>query len=176
MTICDFLKVDKSRFEDAIKAYFLWKELNALIKNSHNRGVNFPETISETLLCVAMNFELNRGRGGDARNPVTNEIIEAKATSNWEQDMTSFSPNESFDFLYFLRLDQRNDELFIYNTEMNSEDLKMIQVSQTQTVGEQQLQGRRPRFSVINQIITPQNINPIAKINLRTKNILKLII
>ncbi|ARC27611.1 MULTISPECIES: Bsp6I family type II restriction endonuclease [Bacillus cereus group] len=56
MALHDFVKIDKSRFEDAVKAYFLWKELNVLIKNSHNRGINFPETISETLLCAAMGF------------------------------------------------------------------------------------------------------------------------
>lgn len=35
MVLHDFVKMDKSRFNDAVKAYFLWKELNALIKNSH---------------------------------------------------------------------------------------------------------------------------------------------
>lgn len=116
MVLRDFVKMDKSRFNDAVQAYFLWKELNALIKNNHNRGINFPETISETLLCSAMDFELNRGTGGDARNPIDGSIIEAKATSNWGNDLTSFSPNEDFDLLYFIRLNQRNDEIYFYNT------------------------------------------------------------
>ncbi|MBD1373576.1 Bsp6I family type II restriction endonuclease [Hazenella sp. IB182357] len=171
MALHDYVKIDKSRFQDAIKAYFLWKELNSIIKNSHNRGINFPETISETLLCYAMDFELNRGTAGDARESKTHRIIEAKATSNWDRDTTSFSPNENFDLLYFLRLNQRDDELFIYNTGINSEDLKGIKVNKKQTLGDQQEQGRRPRFSVIKFIIVPNGINPQGKIDLRTKKI-----
>lgn len=174
MAFHDFVKIDKSRFEDAVKAYFLWKELNALIKNSHNRGINFPETISETLLCATMGFELNRGTGGDAKDPNTNQIIESKATSNWDRDTTSFSPSEDFDVLYFLRLNQRDDELYIYDTGINSDDLKSIQVNKTQTLGDQQAQGRRPRFSVIKFIIEANNIQPVAKVELRTKKIIKL--
>ncbi|MGE6553222.1 Bsp6I family type II restriction endonuclease [Bacillus mycoides] len=174
MALHDFVKIDKSRFEDAIKAYFLWKELNALIKNSHNRGINFPETISETLLCAAMGFELNKGTGGDARDPKTQKIIEAKATSNWDRDTTSFSPSENFDVLYFLRLNQRDDELYIYDTGIDSDNLKFIQVNKTQTLGDQQSQGRRPRFSVIKFIVEANNIKPVAKVELRTKKIIKL--
>lgn len=171
MVLHDFVKMDKSRFNDAIKAYFLWKELNSLIKNSHNRGINFPETISETLLCSAMDFELNRGTGGDAKNPKTGSIIEAKATSNWDRDTTSFSPKEAFDELYFIRLNQRDDTVYFYNTGINSEKLKIIKVNKTQTLGEQQQQGRRPRFSVIKFILEPNNIKPVAMIDLRSKKI-----
>src|SRR5690625_2403135 len=100
----DFIVVDKSRFKDAVRAYWLWKELNAYIKNSHSRGINFPETISETVACFALGFQLNRGSGGDAKNPHTNEIIEFKATSNWGNDTSSFSPIKDFYPLYFIRL------------------------------------------------------------------------
>jgi hypothetical protein len=167
----DYVTIDKSRFKDALKAYWLWKELNAIIKNSHNRGVNFPETISETLLCYALGFELNRGSGGDARNPDSNEVCEVKATSNWKKDTSSFSPSESFDSLYFVRLNQREDHIYIYDLKLNSEDLKEIHVSKKQTVGDQQAQKRRPRFSIIQKIIEPQNLSPIAYIDLRKEKI-----
>ncbi|MEH7455628.1 Bsp6I family type II restriction endonuclease [Gottfriedia acidiceleris] len=174
MALHDFVKIDKSRFEDAVKAYWLWKELNGLIKNSHNRGINFPETISETLLCASMKFELNRGTGGDAKDPSTGNIIESKATSNWDKDLTSFSPSEKFDLLYFLRLNQRDDELYIYNTGINSDDLKSIKVNKTSTVGDYQEAGKRPRFSVITNIIELNNLQPVAIIDLRTKKITNL--
>lgn len=174
MVLRDFVKMDKSRFNDAVKAYFLWKELNALIKNSHNRGVNFPETISETLLCVAMDFELNRGTGGDARDPKNNKVIEAKATSNWDKDTTSFSPNESFDELYFIRLNQRDDEVYFYATGYDSDKLRDIEVNKRETLGDQQDQKRRPRFSVIEKIIEKDNIKPVAMVDLRAKKVKKL--
>lgn len=171
MSLNDFIKVDKSRFKDAVKAYWQWKELNAYIKNSHNRGINFPETISETLLCYALGFELNRGTGGDARNPKTGEVCEAKASSNWDRDTSSFSPNEQFDRLYFIRLDQRNDEAYIYDLDLNSEDLKSIPVNKNETVGDQQNQKRRPRFSIIQKVIIEKGIEPIAKVNLRNEKV-----
>ena len=59
-----------------MRSYWLCKELNAIIKNAHNRGINFPETISESAACYALGFELNRGSGGDARNPQTNDILD----------------------------------------------------------------------------------------------------
>ncbi|MDX5981308.1 Bsp6I family type II restriction endonuclease [Exiguobacterium profundum] len=167
----DYIKIDKSRFNDAVKAYFLWKELNALIKNSHNRGINFPETISETLLCYALGFELNRGSGGDARNPQTGEIVESKASSNWDRDTSSFSPNEFFNRLYFVRLNQRDDEVFFYDLGLNSQELRDIPVSRTQTLGDQQDQGRRPRFSIISTIIEREGLNPVAMIDLRGKKV-----
>ncbi|MGJ8474378.1 hypothetical protein ACSFDN_28715, partial [Bacillus cereus] len=68
----------------------------------------------------------------------------------------------------------RDDELYIYNTGINSDNLKLIQVNKTQTLGDQQKQGRRPRFSVIKFIIEANNIQPVAKVELRMKKIIKL--
>ncbi|HDF6786652.1 TPA: Bsp6I family type II restriction endonuclease [Staphylococcus aureus] len=169
----DYVKIDKSRFNDVVSAYFLWKELNSLIKNSHTRGINFPEIISESLLCYAMGYRLNRGKGGDAFDENGKGVIEVKATSNFDRDTTSFSPSENFDSLFFMRLNQRNDELFIYDTGLNSDKLKDIEVSKKQTVGDQQKEKRRPRFSVIKKVINEFDIEPIAKIDLRTKKIEK---
>ncbi len=173
--INDYVVVDKSRFNDAIKAYFLWKDLNGIIKNGHNRGVNFPETVSETLCCAATGFMLKKNKSaGDAYDSITNEVIEIKASSNWDKDTTSFSPIEKFDKLYFLRLNQRDDELYIYNIGINSEQLKNIKVNQTQTVHDQQLQGRRPRFSVIKTLIEDQQILPVIKVDIRREKIINL--
>ena len=110
---------------------------------------------------------MNRGTGGDARNPDTGEICEAKATSNYDSDMSSFSPNERFDHLFFIRLDQREDMAYIYDLGIDSEDLKDIPVSRTETVRDQQAQGRRPRFSVIKQVINEEGLEPIGRVNLR---------
>ncbi len=167
----DLIVIDKSRFKDAVRAYWLWKELNNYIKNSHNRGINFPETISEAMTCYALDLRLNRGSGGDAVDPRTNEVIEIKASSNWDRDTTSFSPSEQFDHLYFARLKQREDELYIYDLGISSEELKQINVNRTQTVEDQQRQGRRPRFSVINKIITERGYQPLCYIDIRKEQV-----
>lgn len=168
----DLVIVDKARFFDAIEMYFLWKELDQRIRSSATRGINFPETISEALACYALGFKWNKGSGGDAMDE--NKVIEFKATSNWDKDTTSFSPSEKFDILYFLRLDKRNDELYIYDTGLNSEKLKLIKVNKTETLEQQQKAGRRPRFSMIKFVIEPQNLKPIMKINIREKKVVKL--
>lgn len=168
----DLVEVDKARFLDAVEMYFLWKELDQRIRSSATRGINFPETISEALACYSLGFKWNKGSGGDAFNE--NKIIEFKATSNWDRDMTSFSPSEMFDNLFFLRLDKKNDELYIYDTGLNSEKLKQIQINKKETLVQQQEAGRRPRFSVINFIIEPQKLEPMIKINIREKKVVKL--
>lgn len=168
----DLVEVDKARFLDGIEMYFLWKELDLRIRSSATRGINFPETISEALACYALSFKWNKGSGGDAING--NEVIEFKATSNWDKDTSSFSPTEKFDKLYFLRLDKRNDELYIYDTGFNSDNLKKIKVNKKETLEQQQQAGRRPRFSVINTIIVPEGLMPIIKINIREKRTIKL--
>ncbi|WP_373206050.1 Bsp6I family type II restriction endonuclease [Clostridium tertium] len=170
----DLVTVDKSRFYDAIKAYFLWKELDTIIRTSHTRGINIPETITETLLCYVSDFKLNKGSGGDAFDEENNRVIEVKATSNFDRDTSSFSPKEEFDALFFVRLDKRNDVMYFYDLEMNSSDLKLIKVNSTQTLGEQQQQGRRPRFSVIKFVIEEKGLEPYAKLDLRTKKIVNL--
>lgn len=168
----DLVEVDKARFLDAVEMYFLWKELDQRIRSSATRGINFPETISEALACYSLGFKWNKGSGGDASNE--NKIIEFKATSNWDRDTTSFSPSEMFDNLFFLRLDKKNDELYIYDTGLNSEKLKQIQINKKETLGQQQEARRRPRFSMINFIIEPQKLKPMIKINIREKKVVKL--
>lgn len=170
----DLVVVDKSRFKDSIKAYFLWKELDSIIRNSHSRGVNIPETITEALLCYVTGFKLNKGSGGDAYDDVNEKVIEIKATSNFDRDTTSFSPKEQFDSLHFVRLDKREDIIYFYDLEMDSNDLKKIKVNSTETVEDQQKQKRRPRFSVIKFIINERGLEPYAKIDLRTQKITKL--
>ncbi|MCJ1994081.1 Bsp6I family restriction endonuclease [Lactococcus piscium] len=47
--------------------------------------------------------------------------------------------------------------------------IKKIQVNKKQSLGDQQKQGKRPRFSVIKKIIEPNNLTQLVKVNLRTK-------
>lgn len=165
--------IDDSRFYDACDAYFLWDKLNTYVKNNANRGINIPETITETIACYALGFKLNRGSGGDARDE-DDSIIEFKASSNLDRDLSSFSPSEKFDKLYFLSIDQTNHCCYIYDTLYDSVSLKNIQVNAGETVKDQQIKGRRPRFSIIKKILEPKKISPIIKVDLRKEKVIKL--
>lgn len=166
-----YIAINKKRYDEIVEAYFKWKSLNDLIKSYGSRGVNFPELISESALCYALNFQLIRESKGDAFDFSNNQIIEVKATSNYDRDTTSFSPKSPFDVLYFMRLDVQQDILYIYNTNCNSEDLKKIDVNENDTFGDHQEQSRRPRFSVIDKIIKKNNLNPIGHIDFKTKKV-----
>jgi len=145
-----------------------------LIKNSHTRGVNLHEAISEPLVCKVNGYLLNKGSGGDAYDPENNRVVEIKGSSNFGQDTTSFSPSEEFDELHFVRLDQREDKFYLYNLNMSSDTLKQVKVNKTQTLEDQQRQGRRPRFSIIKNIIEVNDIKPYAVVDMRRKKIQNL--
>ena len=81
----DLVNIDTSRFKDTIKAYFLWKELDTIIRTSHTRGINIPETITETLLCFVSDFKLpkrlsngrlHKAAGNSVSVPVIKRITE----------------------------------------------------------------------------------------------------
>lgn len=169
----DYVVVDKARYKDSLDMYHLWKELDQRIRTSATRGVNIPETITEAIACYAMRYRWNKGTGGDAID-TSGRIIEMKATSNWERDTSSFSPKEEFDELVFLRLDKRQDLLYIYETNINSDELKRIQVNSSETLEMQQNAGRRPRFSIIKLIIEPRGLEPVKVVSMRDGKITTL--
>lgn len=170
----DLVTIDEEKFYDSIKAYYLWKELNTLIKKSHTRGINLHEAISEPLVCKANNFLLNKGSGGNAFDFRTDRVIKIKATSNFNSDTSSFSPSEKFDEFHFVRLNQNEDRFYLYNLMLNSDQLKKVKVNKSQILEDQQKQGRRPRFSIIKMIIETNNLQPYAIVDMKKKEIIDL--
>lgn len=166
MAKIDLVEIDAARINDVCDSYFKWKDLNNSIKNYVSRGINFPETISEPMGCYALGLLWNKGSGGDSVSK-DGKKIEMKATSNFDVDLSSFGPKTSFDNLVFLRLDYDNNLLYVYDLQMNSEDLKLLPVNSTQTIGDQQAQGRRPHISIIEAIIKPRNLQPTVIFNIR---------
>lgn len=163
----DLVEIDAARINETCRLYFLWKDLNTGLRSVVTRGINFPEAISEPIVCYSLDLLWNKGSFGDARTR-DNKVVEIKASSNFDSDLTSFSPKMEFDILIFLRLDQVNNLAYIYDTGLNDTTLGNIQVNATETLREQQEQGRRPRFSIISKIIVPQNLEPVAIFDIRT--------
>jgi hypothetical protein len=110
----------------------------------------------------------NKTEGGDASES-DGSIVEIKATSSADgsKEVTSFSPGHTFDRLIFVGIDKENDLAEIYDLGLNSTTIRDIQITKTDTFGDQQDQGRRPRFRVIKSLIHPQNMQPIKIINIR---------
>jgi hypothetical protein len=156
----DLVEVDVLRIRNTCQIYQHWKTLYTELQTLSTRGYPFPGELSENFACYALGYMLNKGSGGDAYDPRTHRIIEMKGTGADTDDLSSFSPSEHFDELVFCQVDKNNDIINIYCTGINSKDLKNIRVNKTQTVGDQQKQGRRPRFSVLKNIIRPRGMLP----------------
>ncbi len=175
----DLVQVDAARIKQVIDTYFHWKQLDAEIKTlSGTRGINFPSELSEYMACYALGLYVNKkGSEGDAvdlTNPNNPLIIEIKGSSADETSApSSFSPSEHFDDLVFARLEKFDDILKVYRTGISSDDLKRIEVSATQTVADQQAQGRRPRFSIQQKIIDKNGLEPDVIFYIRDKKIEK---
>ena len=164
------IRVSDDYYNRVRELYFLWKELNNGIKEVYTRGINIPEALTEPICCYVNGYLLSIGGGSeDAVIPQTNELVQIKATSNWDSDLTSFGPSSEFDCLHFVRLNQSEDKMYLY--EIPIEDLANVRVNSTETFEEQQRQNRRPRFSIINKYIVPYGIRHYAVVDLRTGEI-----
>ena len=167
------IEITRERYDKVRELYFSWKELNSGIKEDYTRGINLPEAITEPVCCFVNGFLLSTGGGSeDAVIPGTGELVQVKATSNWDVDLTSFGPTSEFDYLHFVRLNQAEDRMYLYDIPTGA--LTNVMVNSTETFGDQQRQARRPRFSIIQKYIVPYNIEPYAIADMRTGEIVRL--
>lgn len=166
------IKIDEPRIQEACDAFLKWKDLNTYVKSLVSRGINMPDAISEPMGCYCLNLLWNKSTGGDAYSQ-EGKKYEFKATSNFSYDLSSFGPKCDFDDLIFLRFDLDFNILYVYDTGVNSEELKKIPVSKTATVGDYQEEGKRPHIRIIESIIEKRNLKPTVKFNIRRGQIVK---
>ncbi|MFW2178470.1 MULTISPECIES: Bsp6I family type II restriction endonuclease [unclassified Moraxella] len=152
-----------------LTAYHHWKVLNQSLKAFASRTVNFPEAISKALVCYQLGYEWHNKTTtknvGDAS--FNGKLVEIKATSNFNSDLTSFSPDTKFDILIFARLNLAEDQLYLYDLNLNFSQFQQLQVNKTQTILQQQQSGRRPRLRIIENMIIPNQLQPTAVLDLK---------
>ncbi len=156
-----------------IKMYELWAELSTLLSEHGCRRVNLPE-FSELLYCIVYDcWRFNNVKGFknvhtsfDCYNPHNNKTIQIKSASIG-RDLTSFGPKSTWDELYFMDFfcdEEYNGSFEVY---FIPDDLIYGQsVNKNQTMADQQTQNRRPRFSIKEKIIQPNNLKPLGKYNI----------
>lgn len=171
------IKINSDILECSIQIYWKWKELNNSIVDYKDkvsklsgeqvslRKMNISECVSEIIACYFLDMSLNVDCPGDATDKNGNEV-EIKATSV-DEDLTSFSPNLTFDNLVFLKFDIKNDKVNIYDLKINSVEFKKLPVNKNQKVEDQCNEGKRPRLSLIQTVIDKNSIPPIKTIDLR---------
>ncbi|MBQ9899851.1 MAG: Bsp6I family type II restriction endonuclease [Acholeplasmatales bacterium] len=77
-------------------------------------------------------------------------------------DCTSFGPNSTWDELYYVDFAPNgyvDGKVVFYKIDVDFSDL-VLNAKKSETFHDQQMQGRRPRFSIKNQLIKAYNINP----------------
>lgn len=145
-----------------------WISLNTQLNNVNARSVNLPEGLSEPVYCIHSGaYRITNSISGantsfDAYDPNTNSRIQIKACSVIP-DLTSFGPRSVWDELVFMDFysnGQFNGLVNIYEIPTNL--ILNHQVNAQQTFAQQQAQGRRPRLSIFNSIIVPNNIQPLV--------------
>ena len=168
-----FLKLaiyEQSDKKKMVNIYKQWVDLNQNLKNtlSATRGVNFPEGLSEPLVCLDFNLgKLISAKGSgysssfdcyDIRNE---KRIQIKCSSS--DGPTQFGPRSVQDFYYFVDFYSQkiiDGKYKIYK--ITNEQMKSVKVNTKQTMQQKaDLTGQRPRFSIRSKIIKVNNLEPI---------------
>ena len=162
----EFKPISKDEVLKVLEAYFSWKEASEKVKKLNGRGINLHESISERLVCYLNNFALAIGEGSYDAKSSEGDFIQIKATSNFEDDLSSFGPRSKFDFLHFARFDVNKDEVWLYDIPKKELDSIVLNKKKNETFLQQQEQGRRPHFSIIKEFIEKHQLEPYKKVNL----------
>jgi hypothetical protein len=133
------------------------------------RGANIPEALTEALVCLCTDGKLKTSGEGDLLLP-DGRIGEVKATSKPDGDLSSFSPQESWDTLFFVIANPGDGfDYHVYDTEMSRSDFGVIQVSKAHTFNDQAMAKRRPRFSIIEKVISEYDMEPTWRVDIQKR-------
>ena len=144
--------------------YSDWKKLNDRLKAISTRGINLPETISENAFAIFTPncFRVVSLKGMkcsfDCINIKTGSRIQIKASSI-ASDLTSFGPRSEWDELFFMDFSKGDGSFKVYKIEPDW--IYKHKVNKDQTFEQQQAENRRPRFSIIDNIIKPRRLKPV---------------
>ncbi len=162
--------------ESIIEIYDAWRTLSVNLNNLGCRKPNFPE-ISEIIFCFVYDcWRTNNLSSGthtsfDCYNPKTNKTIQIKATSI-SNDLTSFGPKSVWEELYFLDFYNEDENGNAnYNGDFKvylipNDEVYNHKMNKNQTFVDQQKEGRRPRFGIKKELITPLGLKPIGEFNI----------
>ncbi|MEI7425764.1 MAG: Bsp6I family type II restriction endonuclease [Candidatus Moraniibacteriota bacterium] len=168
--VARFSKKDATTFK---KLFDIWVKLNNGL-SKYGRKVNIPEVLSEGMFCIfsdSVRYQRKlKGKGSasfDTINLKTGEREQIKASSI-ESDLTSFGPKSEWDKLYFMNFYNNGNPDGTFDVyEIPSHLIYEHKVNSGQTMKSQQEEKRRPRFSIMKDIIKPNKIEPLGE-NIKT--------
>jgi len=173
-TLKDGLVVEGDQFDNSdyskLKEIFRdWVSINKKLKPLGGRGLNVPDVFSEALFCIFFNAIRTNGTAYsyDCVSLDTKAGIQVKSASI-PNDLTSFGPTSTWDEIYYVDFAPNgkvDGKVNFYKIDIDFSDL-VLNAKKGETFHDQQLQGRRPRFSMKNQLIKAYGIKPSLSIDL----------
>lgn len=152
--------------------YKKWISLRKAAEDYEFRNPNIPEALSEGAFCLAMNEKTGtkeryfriKTTSADCFDNETKELVQIKAGSI-ENDCSSFGPKSYWDKIYYLDFYKAGNfdgafDIYEIETELILETI--VNNKKNETVKDQMIQGRRPRFSIRKKIINKLNLSPIV--------------
>lgn len=168
-TICYGDKFDHEDYEKLQEIFSDWQEINKKLKPLGGRNLNVPDVFSEALFCIFFNAVRTNGEAHsyDCVSLETHAGIQIKSGSI-EEDCSSFGPTSTWDEIYYVDFAPNghvDGKVYFYKIDIDFSSL-VLNAKKGETFRDQQLQGRRPRFSIKRQIIKAYGLKPILKIDL----------
>tara|TARA_B100000085_G_scaffold283899_1_gene315629 strand:- start:1024 stop:1632 length:609 start_codon:yes stop_codon:yes gene_type:complete len=169
-------EVDIPKFERAFKS---WKQDRHDQMQIGGRAPNLSDGFTEGLFCLATNSvryskapenKKSMGFGGctqklsnsslDTYNIKKGETEQIKSSIIDGTDCTSFGPTSKQDVVYFMHFYRLDGSFDLYRIEDNVLQSTVIKEDGT-TFADKKLTGQRPHFSLLDKVITPNQIDPI---------------
>ena len=173
-SICHGDKFDLDDYKKLQKIFDDWQNINKQLKPLGGRNLNVPDVFSEALFCIFFNAVRTNGEAHsyDCVSLDNHAGIQVKSCSI-DNDCTSFGPTSTWDELYFVDFAPNgciDGKVYFYKIDCDIYSI-VLNAKKGETFRDQQLQGRRPRFSIKSVIIKAQNLKPILKIDLLSSEI-----
>jgi len=160
------IKLNEDFLKGVKKTYKAWKSLNEeRNKISRSKRVtNLPEEISEGLVCYYCNYYLHLETKSNI--PLTYDIFNESKTSQVKGSCSnapsSFSVKETtYDVIHYFNLDINTDHFQIY--EIPKSVLSTLKITADKTFTQQREEGKRPKVNIMESIVIPYNIKPVAE-------------
>ena len=162
-------KFDLNDYAQLKEIFRDWLSINSKLKPLGGRGLNVPDVFSEALFCIFFNAIRTNGTAYsyDCVSLDTHAGIQIKSASI-PNDCTSFGPTSTWDEIYYVDFAPNgyvDGKVTFYKVDVDFSNL-ILNAKKGETFKDQQLQGRRPRFSMKNQLIKAYGIPPVLTIDL----------
>ena len=144
--------------------YFKWKELNDNLKKISTRGINIPDTLTENAFCLFFPEYVRIAKlegekcSFDCISKVTGEKVQVKAASIYP-DLSTFGPKSEYDRLFFCDFSKGDGSFKVYDVPVN--EVKKVEVKKGLTFEQRQAEGKRPRFSIIQEFTLKRGLKPV---------------